>query len=332
MTIQQEYRTFAKERMRRMENIFTAKTVEEAIELACDRLGVEQNELEIEVVEKPQKKLFGGYKGEAKIKVTVISDKDETDSGVSSENEANVSHVKTSVSISNIDSIEKIRLAKEYVTNVLKALGIEKFEINSSRGEDDTIVLDIVGDKLGTVIGRRGETLDSLQYLAILASNRQNEPYLRISLDCNGYREKRKETLEKLAERTSAKVLKQCRRVTLEPMNPYERRVIHSKVSAIEGVTSHSTGDEPYRRVVISSIAKPQRSDRRREGSSEKRTEKKEYTGNTTSYQKSKSFSTSFEREYKREKSVDSTGNVGDFSKETVEQEKSAKLYGKIEL
>lgn len=315
-----------------MENIFTAKTVELAIETACERLGVEQDELEIEVLEKPQKRLFGGYKGEAKIKVTVISD-EEPEAETSLEVDKKTSPIKSNMSDADIDGIEKIRLAKEYVTNVLTALGIEKFEINSSRGADDTIVLDIVGEKLGTVIGRRGETLDSLQYLAILASNRQNEPYLRISLDCNGYREKRKETLEKLAERTSAKVLKQCRRVTLEPMNPYERRVIHSKVSTIEGVTSHSTGDEPYRRVVISSIAKPQRTDRRRDRDfGDKRGEKKEYTGNTTSYQKSKSFSTSFEREYKREKSFDSTGNVGDFSKETVEQEKSAKLYGKIEL
>ena len=150
------------------------------------------------------------------------------------------------------------------IFRALKALGVESFEINTFRSEDGAVVLDITGEKLGVIIGRRGETLDSLQYLAILASNKNDDPYMRITIDCNGYRDKRKETLERLAERTAAKVLKQCRRITLEPMNPYERRIIHSKVSEIEGVTSHSTGEEPYRRVVISSIAKPQR-DKKRE-------------------------------------------------------------------
>lgn len=311
-----------------MENIFTAKKVEDAIALACEKLGVDESELEVEVLEKPQKRLFGGYKGEAKIKVSVIA----ADTVLANEEiEEVVVDVESNSSqeIEDLDSIEKIRLAKEYISGVLKALGVESFEINTFRSEDGAVVLDITGEKLGVIIGRRGETLDSLQYLAILASNKNDDPYMRITIDCNGYRDKRKETLERLAERTAAKVLKLCRRITLEPMNPYERRIIHSKVSEIEGVTSHSTGEEPYRRVVISSIAKPQR-DKKRERYNKKG--KKEYSGGTASYQSSKSFSTSFEREYKRDKSVESSGDVGDFSKETVEEEKNAKLYGKIEL
>jgi hypothetical protein len=121
--------------------------------------------------------------------------------------------------------------------------------------------LDIIGDKLGIVIGRRGETLDSLQYLAILSNNRRDEDgkqYKRISVDCNSYREKRRETLETLANRTANKVLKQGRRITLEPMNPYERRIIHSKVAEIGGVYSSSVGEEPFRKVVISAnVPKP---------------------------------------------------------------------------
>ena len=128
--------------------------------------------------------------------------------------------------------------------------GLENFQINAIR-RDGNIVLDITGDKLGVVIGRRGETLDSLQYLTILASNRTEESYCRISIDCNGYRDKRRETLESLAKRTSAKVIKQGRKIALEPMNPYERRIIHTTIQEIEGVDSHSIGSESDRRVVI---------------------------------------------------------------------------------
>ena len=195
------------------------------------------------------------------------------------------------------------------------------------------IVLDITGDKLGVVIGRRGETLDSLQYLTILASNRTEESYCRISIDCNGYRDKRRETLESLAKRTSAKVIKQGRKIALEPMNPYERRIIHSCVAEIEGVSSHSTGVEPYRKVVI--YADKPKFDNRRPRRSGDRNDHGERrgSGNTRNYRQSTGFSTSFEREYKRRTyEPDENANAGEFSKETVDAEKNATLYGKIEI
>ena len=188
--------------------------------------------------------------------------------------------------------------------------------------------MNITGEKLGIVIGKRGETLDSLQYLTILASNRSEESYCRISLDCNDYRDKRRETLDALARKTSAKVIKQGRKIALEPMNPYERRIIHSCVAEIEGVSSRSTGTEPYRKVVI--YADKPKFDNRRRGSGSRRSSD---GTSTRSYRQSSGFSTSFEREYKRKQyQPDENANAGEFSKETVDTEKNATLYGKIEL
>ena len=212
---------------------------------------------------------------------------------------------------------------------VLTALGVEDFKVNIIEKEDIT-VLDIVGEKLGIVIGRRGETLDSLQYLAILASNRHDEPYCRITVDCNGYRDKREETLKSLAERTANKVLRQGRRITLEPMNPYERRIIHSKVAEIEGVYSNSIGEEPYRKVVISA-SQPHRDNNRR---NDRKGGRRNGNGTNRSYKQSTGFSTSFEREYKRSQTAveNTASDAGEFSKEAVETERNATLYGKIEL
>lgn len=232
----------------------------------------------------------------------------------------------------DIEKSAKVQAAKKYLTDVLHALGLENFQINAIR-RDGNIVLDITGDKLGVVIGRRGETLDSLQYLTILASNRTEESYCRISIDCNGYRDKRRETLESLAKRTSAKVIKQGRKIALEPMNPYERRIIHSCVAEIEGVSSHSTGVEPYRKVVI--YADKPKFDNRRPRRSGDRNDHGERrgSGNTRNYRQSTGFSTSFEREYKRRTyEPDENANAGEFSKETVDAEKNATLYGKIEI
>ncbi|HCD69444.1 MAG TPA: protein jag, partial [Ruminococcaceae bacterium] len=218
----------------------------------------------------------------------------------------------------------KVKAAIEYLTAVLRALGLDNFTITPEK-RGGNVVLDIKGEKLGVVIGKRGETLDSLQYLTILASNRTEESFCRISLDCNGYRDKRRETLDALARKTSAKVIKQGRKIALEPMNPYERRIIHSCVAEIEGVSSRSTGSEPYRKVVIYADKPKFDSNRRRGGHGN--------GSGARGYRRSEGFSTSFEREYKRSNySPDENANAGEFSKETVDTEKNATLYGKIEL
>lgn len=317
-----------------MEKEFTAKTVDEAKALAAQEFGVSVDDIEFEILEQPRKGLFG-TRGEARVKAFYEEKAAEAPAAeeaavISGEADAEESEASALPADFDIENSEKVKLAKQYLTDVLHALKLENFEINAVR-RDNNIVLDITGEKLGVVIGRRGETLDSLQYLTILASNRTEENYCRISVDCNGYRDKRKETLESLAKRTSAKVIKQGRKIALEPMNPYERRIIHSCVAEIEGVSSHSTGVEPYRKVVI--YADKPKYDNRRGG----RRDRGEHgdARSIRNYKSSGGFSTSFEREYKRrtyESDETAGAGAGEFSKETVEAERSATLYGKIEL
>ncbi len=326
-----------------MEKEFRAKTIEEAKSLAAEEFGVPAEDIDFDILEQPRKTLFGGLKGEARVNAiynapvpeeTVyeaaapqtpeVTEESAEEVNVPETAEASEVHDEDETERSlpadfDVNSSEKVRSAVEYLTAVLKALGLENFVITPVI-RDGSVVLDISGEKLGVVIGKRGETLDSLQYLTILASNRVGEDYCRISLDCNGYRSKRHEALIALAKKTSAKVIKQGRKIALEPMNPYERRIIHSCVAEIDGVSSRSTGTEPYRKVVIYAD-KPKYDNRRRSGSSAR------------NYRSSGGFSTSFEREYKRKVyEPDENANAGEFSKETIEDEKNATLYGKIDI
>ncbi len=147
--------------------------------------------------------------------------------------------------------------AYKYLTEVLKGLGCEGFDATITEVEGGSKITLIGNDKLGVIIGRRGETLDALQYLASLVANERGSGYYRIVIDIGNYREKRENTLEALARRTAAQVLRTDRSRSLEPMNPYERRIIHTTVQGIEGVTSTSIGDGSNRRVVISPEGKP---------------------------------------------------------------------------
>lgn len=327
-----------------MKKEFTAKTIDEAKELAAAEFGVSTGEIDFDILEQPRKGLFG-MKGVARVMASYeapeapaqaepaapaaekAAAEEPAPASFEDESEGEAPALPEDF---DIEGSAKVQAAKKYLTDVLHALGLENFEINAVR-RDGNIVLDITGDKLGVVIGRRGETLDSLQYLTILASNRTEESYCRISIDCNGYRDKRRETLESLAKRTSAKVIKQGRKIALEPMNPYERRIIHSCVAEIEGVSSHSTGVEPYRKVVI--YADKPKFDNRRPRRNGERNGERRGNGSTRNYRQSTGFSTSFEREYKRRTyEPDETADAGEFSKETVDAEKNATLYGKIEL
>lgn len=331
-----------------MEKEFTAKTVEEAKKLAAKEFGVSVDDIDFDILEQPRKTLFGGFKGEARVNAIYepveenkerIYEADEEDLAEEAREEA----LKSSASSQESDEPDeelyekdeqmlpddfdvnksiKVQAAISYLTSVLNALGMDGFTINPYvRG--GMVILDISGEKLGIVIGKRGETLDSLQYLTILASNRAEESFCRISLDCNGYREKRRESLISLAKKTSAKVIKQGRKIALEPMNPYERRIIHSCVAEIEGVSSRSTGSEPYRKVVIYADRPKFDSHRRGEGRGR--------ANGSRNYRRSGGYSA--EREYKRPTyEPDENKDAVEFSKETVDAEKNATLYGKIEL
>ena len=141
--------------------------------------------------------------------------------------------------------------AEEFLKDVFKAMDMNvDIKVNENK-EEKTIDIELSGDEMGVLIGKRGQTLDSLQYLVSLVVNKYSEDYIRVKIDTENYRERRKETLENLARNIAYKVKRTRKTVSLEPMNPYERRVIHSALQNDRYVTTHSEGEEPYRRVVV---------------------------------------------------------------------------------
>lgn len=141
--------------------------------------------------------------------------------------------------------------AVQFIDGLLQKLGIEGHGIVLATTTQDTVQIEIVGPDMGPVIGRRGDTLDAIQYLTSLVANREREEHTRITIDTENYRAKREESLQRLAHKMAGKVLKYHKNMTLEPMNPYERRIIHAALQDVRGVTTYSTGTEPGRRVVI---------------------------------------------------------------------------------
>ncbi|MDE5583827.1 MAG: Jag N-terminal domain-containing protein [Ruminococcus sp.] len=215
------------------------------------------------------------------------------------------------------DRHPKVKLALDYITSILRAMQIETtFTVYQN---ETGAIINIESSHNGTVIGRRGETLDSIQYLCSIIANKGDKDYFRITIDCLGYRQKRRETLEQLAVKVSKTVLRTGRSQPLEPMNPYERRVIHSAISAIDGVSSHSVGEEPYRKIIITSD-NPRRNNKKRgdRRDSRKNDRRNSRPRNPETYERKKvDLSTSFEKDYKRPRPEDSI---------------EGGLYGKIEL
>lgn len=195
-----------------------------------------------DILNKPKK---SADKPEAKQSADVKQQANSSDASSTPDTEAD----KRPADPGDID--KKLEISQEYLKNIISAMGVEdvEFEIEKS---DDGAVITLKGDNLGVIIGRRGETLDSLQYLVSLAANRIDSGYYRIAVDCGDFRSKRRQTLIELADKIAASVIKTGRSTTLEPMNPYERRIIHAVISEKDGVVSRSVGDEPYRKVVIS--------------------------------------------------------------------------------
>ena len=197
----------------------SAKTVDEALTEASIQLGVPSSELEYEVIEKGSAGFLGIGSKNAVIKVCK----------------------KFSVEES----------VKEFLKSVFHAMDMEVEIIAKVNEEDKLIEVELKGEDMGILIGKRGQTLDSLQYLTNLAVNKQSENYYKVKVDTEDYRKRRKDTLENLAKNIAYKVKRTRRAVALEPMNPFERRVIHSALQNDRFVTTHSEGEEPYRHVVV---------------------------------------------------------------------------------
>lgn len=218
----------------RKEGTWKAETVEQAIDNAAAELGLSKEALTVEVLQEPQKKAFGFFgKSEAVVQITY----DEPDTP------------ETNEVPSALDN-EDVEVAKAYLSGVLEAMGVEGTTITVKEKKDGCLMY-LAGENEGLIIGRRGETLDALQYLTSLVANRQKKEYYRITLNVGDYREKREKSLTGLAKKHAIQVSRTGRKHSFEPMNPYERRIIHTAVQDVKGVTSWSEGKEPNRYVII---------------------------------------------------------------------------------
>jgi len=197
----------------------TAKTVDEALTNAMLELGTTIDNMEYEVIEKESSGFLGIFGKPAKIKARV--------------------------------KMTAQNVTKKFLDDVFHAMGITASSVVTYDQENATVEINIDGDEMGVLIGKRGQTLDSLQYLVSLVVNKNSENYIKVKLDTENYRARRKETLENLAKNIAFKVKRTRKPVSLEPMNPYERRIIHSALQNDKYVETYSEGEEPYRRVVI---------------------------------------------------------------------------------
>ena len=199
----------------------SAKTVSDAITEACQKLGVTSDKLEYEVVEEGSTGFLGIGSKPAVIKAAVKQEE------VSVEDKA-----------------------KNFLKDVFEAMNMTVV-VDVKCDDNNNMDIDLSGDEMGVLIGKRGQTLDSLQYLVSLVVNKDVDDYIRVKVDTENYRQRRRETLENLAKNIAYKVKRSRRSVSLEPMNPYERRIIHSALQNDKYVTTHSEGEEPFRKVVV---------------------------------------------------------------------------------
>ena len=169
------------------------------------------------------------------------------------EQPANDAPEKKEVELAKVEACT-IEACEKFVSDVLKAMDMTDVKVTSVVDEEGALSIDMEGSNMGILIGKRGQTLDSLQYLTNRVANKMQEGYVRVKLDTEDYRRRRKETLENLAKNIASKVKRSRRTVSLEPMNPYERRIIHSALQSDPAVSTHSEGEEPYRRVVVTLV------------------------------------------------------------------------------
>lgn len=339
------------------ESTFQAKTIDECLLQAEKKYGISREVFKFTVVQEPREGFLGLGKKEAIVKLSAgdypdgSSDEDSNESKeVSDESIAKpevssetvetevVEEVKTTESaLENTDNLKKeldtpteippvVYKASEYIVSILENMGIKdvKVKIEPMAG-GVTFYLDNDSPNKGDIIGRRGEVLDSLQYLASVFVNRDMEDYFRINIDSNGFREKRKKTLQILASKAAKSACRTGKDKSFEPMNPYERRIIHSVIAELDNVSSHSVGEEPYRRVIVTCTnpKKPNYNKKRRNNNGKYNKNHRGRNGykrdeNYVPKPKSMdSMKTSFEKEYSKPKPEDSI---------------EGGLYGKIEL
>ena len=272
-----------------MEDYITvsAKTLDDAITEALVQLGVTSDRLDYIVVEKGSEGFLGIGRKQAVIKArrkreekpveeTVEESKVETPvkeevkpekktekkpakehshtkKNVREEKPEVKSEPKKEVELAKVEP-QTIETCEKFIYDVMKAMGMDDVKVTSVVDEEGALSINMEGSNMGILIGKRGQTLDSLQYLTNRVANKMQDGYVRVKLDTEDYRRRRKETLENLAKNIASKVKRTRKTVSLEPMNPYERRIIHSALQSDPAVSTHSEGEEPYRRVVVTLV------------------------------------------------------------------------------
>ena len=257
-----------------MEDYITlsAKTLDDAITEALVQLGVTSDRLDYIVVEKGSEGFLGIGRKQAVIKArrkqeekpveeTVEESKVETPVKEYSHARKPAREEKPEVKPAPKKEAElakvepqTIETCEKFIYDVMNAMGMEDVKVTSAVDEEGALSINMEGSNMGILIGKRGQTLDSLQYLTNRVANKMQDGYVRVKLDTEDYRRRRKETLENLAKNIASKVKRTRKTVSLEPMNPYERRIIHSALQSDPAVSTHSEGEEPYRRVVVTLV------------------------------------------------------------------------------
>lgn len=217
------------------EIIATGKDTEEAIETGLMELNVSRDDVNIEIIETSNKGLFGIFgQKDAKVKITLLGEENETK--------------KDAPKVADEDVLLQ---TKNFVITVLLKMGIDS-NCEIVMNDNNRIEIELSGENMGMVIGRRGETLDALQHVVQLYVNKEFEEYYKVTIDTEDYRKKREEALINLAHGLAKKVIRTRKEIVLEPMKPYERRIIHTALQNYNKVKTHSIGEEPNRKLVVS--------------------------------------------------------------------------------
>ena len=243
----------------------SAKTLDDAITEALIQLGVTSDHLDYEVIEKGSAGFLGIGMKQAVIKARRKQEEPVEEPVVEEVEEKPVKKEapkkefvkkevpKREVELAPVEDATKEACVK-FVKDVLAAMDMNDVEVKAEIDEEGALSITMDGKNMGILIGNRGQTLDSLQYLTNRVANKMQDGYVRVKLDTEDYRRRRKQTLENLAKNIASKVKRTRRSVSLEPMNPYERRIIHSALQSDSAVSTHSEGEEPYRRVVVTLV------------------------------------------------------------------------------
>lgn len=286
---------------------FKGKTKSDAITEACRHFSIPSDRLDYEVVDEGKAGFLGMGARPAVVKARVKEQREEViEPVVTAETPVTAS---AAVEVEKTVDIDVEAVSKKFLADVFAAMGIA-VEISATYNDPQkSLEVELSGDEMGVLIGKRGQTLDSLQYLISLVVNKGTGEYIRVKVDTENYRQRRRETLENLAKNIAYKVKRTRRPVSLEPMNPYERRIIHSALQNDKYVTTHSEGDEPFRRVVVTPKRESSYSD------------SKSYRGNkgyNRSYNKGYSRGN---RDYNRDGNKNYDRDNAENSAETVAQE-----------